>query len=175
MKHFFLIGLLLLLMTFPAHAQKDKTYGLAVLDLKAIGISESEAVALSEILRSGIAQTILREQDKITDNYTLIERSQMDKIFEEFNPYAFALFENYYMANGCFLEEGQLLRDLHKISDIPLVMVNGRYDMICPPITAYRIHRKLPKSKLIIAEASGHWMGEKNIEKALLEAMQDFE
>lgn len=99
----------------------------------------------------------------------------MDRIFEEFNPYAFALLENYYMANDCFLEEGQLLREAHKIRDIPLIMVNGRYDMICPPITAYRLHRKLPKSKLIIAESSGHWMGEKNIEKAMLEAMRDFE
>jgi proline iminopeptidase len=99
----------------------------------------------------------------------------MDRIFEEFNPYAFALLENYYMANGCFLEEGQLVKGLHKIRDIPLVMVNGRYDMICPPITAYRLHRQLPKSKLIIAKSSGHWMGEKNIEKAMLEAMRDFE
>jgi proline iminopeptidase len=99
----------------------------------------------------------------------------MDHIFKEFDPYAFALLENFYMANNCFLEEGQLLRDAHKISDIPLVMVNGRYDMVCPPITAYRLHQKLPKSKLIIAEASGHWMGEKGIEKAMLEAMRDFE
>lgn len=99
----------------------------------------------------------------------------MDHIFREFDPHAFALLENYYMANDCFLEEGQLLRDAYKISDIPLVLVNGRYDMICPPITAYRLHRKLPKSKLIIAESSGHWMGEKNIEKAMLKAMRDFE
>jgi proline iminopeptidase len=99
----------------------------------------------------------------------------MDHIFKEFNPYAFALLENFYMANDCFLEEGQLLKDVHKIHDIPLVMVNGRYDMVCPPITAYRIHQELPKSKLVIAEGSGHWMGEKNIEKAMLEAMRDFE
>lgn len=99
----------------------------------------------------------------------------MDNIFKEFNPYAFALLENFYMANDCFLEEGQLVRDLHKIRDIPLVMVNGRYDMVCPPITAYRIHQELPKSKLVIAEASGHWMGEKGVEKAMLEAMRDFE
>jgi proline iminopeptidase len=99
----------------------------------------------------------------------------MDRIFEEFNPYAFALMENYYMSNDCFLEEGQLLKEADKIRDIPLIMVNGRYDMICPPIIAYRLHRKLPKSKLIIAESSGHWMGEKNIEKALLKAMRDFE
>ena len=92
-----------------------------------------------------------------------------------YNPYAFSLFENYYMANGCFLEEGQLLRDAKKITHIPTIIVNGRYDVICPPITAYRLHKLLPQSKLIIAEGAGHWMGEKPIESALLEAMKKFE
>ena len=89
--------------------------------------------------------------------------------------YAFALFENYYMANGCFLEEGQLLKNAYKIKNIPIILVNGRYDMICPPINAYRLHKKLPKSKLVIAEGAGHWMGDKPIEKALLEAVLEFE
>ena len=89
--------------------------------------------------------------------------------------YAFALLENYYMANNCFLEEGQLLRDANRIKDIPTIIVNGRYDMVCPCITAYRLHQKLPKSKLIIAERAGHWMGDKPVEKALLEAMKKLE
>jgi proline iminopeptidase len=89
--------------------------------------------------------------------------------------YSFALLENYYMANGCFFEENQLLKNLDKLHDIPLVMVNGRYDMICPPNNAYRIHQKLPKSKLIIAEGAGHWMGDLPIERALLRTMSEFE
>jgi len=92
-----------------------------------------------------------------------------------YDPYAFGLFENYYMANGCFLEEGQLFKDVEKISHIPTIIVNGRYDVICPPVTAYRLHKLLPESKLIIAEGAGHWMGEKPIENALLEAMKEFE
>jgi proline iminopeptidase len=79
------------------------------------------------------------------------------------------------MANGCFFEEGQLYRDAVRLKDIPAVLINGRYDMICPPVTAYRLHQKLPQSRLIIAEASGHWMGEKRIEQALLQAMIDLE
>jgi proline iminopeptidase len=86
-----------------------------------------------------------------------------------------ALFENYYMANHCFLKEGQLLKDINRLRDIPIIMVNGRYDMICPPVTAYRLHQMLPKSKLVIAERAGHWMGEKTIEEALLKAMREFE
>jgi len=89
--------------------------------------------------------------------------------------YAFSLLENYYMANDCFLEEGQLLQKTNKIQDIPIILVNGRYDMICPPITAYWLHRKLPKSKLVIAEGAGHWMGDPPIERALLKAMKEFE
>ncbi len=89
--------------------------------------------------------------------------------------YAFALFENYYMANGCFLEEGQLLRNAEKISDIPIILVNGRYDMVCPPISAFRLHKKLPQSKLVIVESAGHWMGDPPVERALLKAMREFE
>jgi len=99
----------------------------------------------------------------------------VDRIYREHDPYAFALIENYYMANDCFLEKGQLLRDADRIAHIPMTMVNGRYDVICPPVTAYRLHKKLPKSKLIIAEGAGHWMGEKPIERELLKAMAEFE
>lgn len=99
----------------------------------------------------------------------------LKSIMENFDPLAFGLLENYYMANNCFLENDQLFLNADKIRDIPLTMVNGRYDMICPPVTAYRLHKKLPHSKLIIAESAGHWMGEEPVEKELLKAMQEFE
>jgi proline iminopeptidase len=63
------------------------------------------------------------------------------------------------MANGCFLEEGQLLKNAYKLKDIPIVMVNGRYDVICPPINAFRLKQKLPHAKLVFAECAGHRMG----------------
>jgi proline iminopeptidase len=99
----------------------------------------------------------------------------IESILKDFDPLAFGLIENYYMANGCFLEDDQLFLNADKIRNIPLVMVNGRYDMICPPVTAYRFHKRLPNSKLVIAESAGHWMGEKPIERALLQAMKEFE
>ena len=89
--------------------------------------------------------------------------------------YSLGLIENHYMANRCFLEEGQLYRDAPKLKDIPAVFVNGRYDMICPPLAAYKLHKLLPKSRLVIAEASGHSLQEPAIEQALLNAMRDFE
>ena len=80
----------------------------------------------------------------------------IEKWLVGYNPFAFALLENHYMANRCFLQEGQLLKNAGRIADIPTVIVNGRYDVICPPYTAYRLHAKLPKSKLVIVDASGH-------------------
>jgi len=81
----------------------------------------------------------------------------------------------HYAANGFFLEDDQLLRDAHKLKDIPTTIINGRYDMICPPITAWRLHKKLPKSKLIIVEEAGHSEGEPGTVQALLAAVAEFE
>jgi proline iminopeptidase len=79
------------------------------------------------------------------------------------------------MANGCFLEEGQLLRDAGKIRDIPAVIVNGRYDVICPPRTAYLLHKALPKSQIWIVESAGHSGSEPGITAALVRAVRTFE
>ena len=104
-----------------------------------------------------------------------VQDSEIDQDLKSSDPYAFALLENYYMSNRCFLEEGQLFRDAPRLVEIPTVIVNGRYDVICPPATAYRLHQALPRSRLVIAEGAGHWMGEKPVERALLEAVRAFE
>jgi len=104
-----------------------------------------------------------------------IPDQRVEDILGTMNPYAFARLENYYMANDCFLEEGQLLRNAARLKHIPIVMINGRYDVICPPINAFRLKQKLPHAKLVLAESAGHWMGEKPIERELLRAVQQFE
>jgi len=102
------------------------------------------------------------------------EQAVEDKL-GKMNTYAFARLENHYMANGCFLEEGELLKNAHAIDHIPVVMVNGRYDVICPPENAWRLKQRLPRARLVLAEGGGHWMGEKPVERELLKAMREFE
>jgi len=80
-----------------------------------------------------------------------------------------------YAANGAFLEEGQLLRDAHKLEDIPITIINGRYDMICPPITAWRLHQLLPNSRLVIVERAGHSEAEPDTTRALVQAVAALE
>lgn len=86
---------------------------------------------------------------------------------------AFALIENYYMANQCFFTEKQLWENIGRIRHIPAIIINGRFDMPCPPITAYRLHKVMDNSELIIVEKEGHFG--KGIEQALVEAAITFE
>ncbi|HKH48408.1 MAG TPA: prolyl aminopeptidase [Thermoanaerobaculia bacterium] len=95
--------------------------------------------------------------------------------FATMDPTAFSRIENHYMAKDCFLEPNQLLRDAPKIKDIPVVLINGRYDVICPPKTAYKLHQALPKSQLWIVEAAGHAGAEPGIQEAIVRAVKTFE
>lgn len=69
-----------------SHAQEIKSYTIAVLDLDAKGISQSEADYLSEYMRGQVTRLVISEEYKKTTRivYTVVERSQMDKIFEQF-------------------------------------------------------------------------------------------
>jgi proline iminopeptidase len=104
-----------------------------------------------------------------------ISDNRVDEILKNWNPYDFALLENYYMANNCFLKEGQLLKNADKLKDIPTTIVNGRYDVICPPITAYKLHKKLPKSELFIVERAGHSANAEPLLSVLIDAIKKFE
>lgn len=87
---------------------------------------------------------------------------------------AFARIENHYFSNAGFLEtDGQILRDMPKIAHIPGDIVQGRYDMICPPHTAHRLHKAWPASKLRMVTPAGHAMSEPGIAAELLTIMND--
>ncbi|MFH1176442.1 MAG: prolyl aminopeptidase [Acidobacteriota bacterium] len=94
---------------------------------------------------------------------------------KDFDPLAFSRIENLYLANGCFITEGQLLRDAAPIADIPTVIVQGRYDAICPPITAWRLHHALRRSRLVLVEDAGHSAGAEPLRRALVEAVRSLE
>jgi proline iminopeptidase len=98
----------------------------------------------------------------------------VEEILNSYDPFPNAYFESYYMAHCAFLEEGQILGNAGKITHIPTVIINGRYDLICPLKTAYRLHQALPRSKLIIVPRAGHSGSEPAIQKALVEAVTLF-
>ena len=85
---------------------------------------------------------------------------------------AFARLENHYFINGGFLDgDGHILRDMHRIDAIPGHIVQGRYDMICPPHTAHSLHRAWPGSDLRMVATAGHALSEPGISAELVAIM----
>ncbi len=88
---------------------------------------------------------------------------------------AFARIECHYFVNGGFFEhDDQLLRNVDRIRHIPTVIVQGRYDVVCPATSAWELHRAWPESELIIVPDAGHSMTEPGIRSALIEATDRF-
>jgi len=85
-----------------------------------------------------------------------------------------ARIECHYFVNQAFLEPDQLLRDMPRIAHIPGVIVHGRYDLICPLESAWKLHRAWPGSELQIIPDAGHAASEPGIRSALVEAADRF-
>ena len=56
-----------------------------------------------------------------------------------------------------------------------MTIVKARYDVVCPPITAYKLHKLLPKSKLIIVERAGHSASAEPLRSFLVNSVKAFE
>lgn len=85
---------------------------------------------------------------------------------------AFARLENHYFTHRGFLDvDGQILRDIDRIADIPGTIVQGRYDMICPPHSAHALHRRWPASRIIMVPRAGHALSEPGISAELVRTM----
>jgi len=82
--------------------------------------------------------------------------------------------ESHYMANDGFLSDDQLIRNLGQIAHLPAVIVQGRYDVICPPLSAYRLQRAWPGAKLRMIPDAGHGALEIGIARALVAATEQF-
>jgi proline iminopeptidase len=88
---------------------------------------------------------------------------------------AFARIECHYFTNKGFFEtDDQLLRDCDRIQSIPTVIVQGRYDVVCPMWSAWDLHKALPRAEFIVVPDAGHSMTEPGIMTALLDASDRF-
>ena len=82
---------------------------------------------------------------------------------------AFARLENHYFINGGFLEtDGQILKSIAALRDVPGTIVQGRYDMICPPVSAHRLAQAWDASRLALIPRAGHALSEPGISAQLV-------
>ena len=88
---------------------------------------------------------------------------------------AFARIECHYFINkGFFKTDGWILKNIYKIEHIPNVIIQGRYDVVCPMRSAWDLHKKWKNSNLVIIADAGHSMLEKNIQSELINYTNKF-
>ena len=83
---------------------------------------------------------------------------------------AFARIECHYFINGGFFESDKwILENADAVKNIPTVIIQGRYDVVCPTISAWELHKKLPQADFHIIQDAGHSMTEEGIAAKLVE------
>ncbi|HEX6729292.1 MAG TPA: prolyl aminopeptidase, partial [Pyrinomonadaceae bacterium] len=88
---------------------------------------------------------------------------------------AVARIECHYFINNCFFDtDNYLLEQIDRIRHIPAVIVHGRYDVVCPFVSAWHLHRAWPEATLRIIADAGHSALEPGITSALVEATDSF-
>lgn len=94
----------------------------------------------------------------------------VDHFSEPHNALSLARIESHFFAHDSFLEDNQILRDAGRLADIPGIIVQGRYDVVCPMQSAWDLQRAWPTAELQIIPDAGHSAFEPGIVDALVRA-----
>ncbi len=79
----------------------------------------------------------------------------------------------HYFRNDCFLASGELLGNADRLAGIPAIIVQGRYDLLCPPAAAFALAERWASSRLMIVEAAGHALSEPGVTAAIVHAIDE--
>lgn len=105
-----------------------------------------------------------QEKEKFTYEWAYYESSllklkskpkDIEHDMKEFSYQSLSPLEAHYLLQNCFVAEGYIWKNIDKIKHIPTTIIHGRYDMICQPQNAYRLHKKMKKSRLFFV-IGGH-------------------
>jgi proline iminopeptidase len=147
-------------------------------------IPEDERYDLMRAYYRRLTSTVTRERNAAARAWSVWEAAtsyflRNDTAIEKFkvsrHAAAFARIECHYFINGGFFDsDDQLLRDVEKIRHIPCVIVQGRYDVVCPMRSAWHLHKAWPEAKLVVVPDAGHSAFEPGIVQALRAATDGF-
>ena len=80
----------------------------------------------------------------------------------------------HYFREGAWLEDGILLKNAHRLSDIPGIPIHGRFDMEAPLVTAWELARAWPGVELVVLPKAAHSTGNVDIAGAIVSATNEF-
>lgn len=81
--------------------------------------------------------------------------------------------EAHYFQNDCFMRPNQLLDEAARLAGIPGIIVQGRYDLLCPPATSHALADAWPGSEIRIVEGAGHLLYDPGVRDAVMKAIAD--
>ena len=110
---------------------------------------------------------------EMTTSYLMPKELSISKASNDSFSDSFARIESHYFINNIFLEDNYILKNINKIRDIPLSIVQGRYDIVCPMRSAWDLKKSLPSSKLYVIDNAGHSMKEIGITNKLIDLTND--
>jgi proline iminopeptidase len=83
-----------------------------------------------------------------------------------------AILENHYFLHNAWIKPGELVANAYKLKGIPITIIHGRYDLVCPFRSAWTLHKALPHSKLFAMPRSGHAASELETERIIKREIQ---
>ena len=104
----------------------------------------------------------------------LADEAKIDEMADPHDAVAFARIENHYFVNGGWFRPEQLIADAVHIRHIPTVIVQGRYDMCTPMMTAHALSQAMPEAEFVVVPDAGHSAFEPGIRRALRAATDRF-
>jgi proline iminopeptidase len=81
--------------------------------------------------------------------------------------------EAHYFQNDCFMQPRQLLAKAGKLNGLPGIIVQGRYDLLCPPATSHALGARWPESEIRLVEGAGHSLYDPGVRDAVMKAIAD--
>jgi proline iminopeptidase len=81
--------------------------------------------------------------------------------------------EAYYFQNDCFMKPGQVLAEAGKLERLRGIIVQGRYDLLCPPATSHALGAVWPDSEIRFVESAGHSLYDAGVRNAVMKAIAD--
>jgi len=90
------------------------------------------------------------------------------------NEIARARVQLHYIKDQCFIDGKKILEEVSQLKDIPTTIIQGRYDMVCPPITAYELYQCMPHANFIIVPDAGHSASEQSMTSELVKATNHY-
>jgi len=149
--------------------------------LKGLNFSEKDTPSSEDIIDRA-SKLIFNDDHQLSQNAanvwssyemscSTIEYKHREMVGE--TAFSMAKIELHYFMNNCFLDTNEILNNIKKLNNIPVFIIQGRHDIICPPHSAYKLNNELPSSKLTIVENAGHSAFESGINNALINSLDE--